>query len=559
MSRSQGRMAGRTPLGVVAAALALALAASAALAQEEPWDGRFWNPKPAGEGEAPDFVLPLPCGGAMAFRPVYTRLPGNWLHDEEVRLGRAEGEAGYSEYARPGYIAGSITDDEDPGTRRFYLGKYEVTQQQYDAVMTDECARPRMRGRLPVAEVSWFEAVDFANRWTLWLKETHPEALPRIGSYRAFLRLPTETEWEYAARGGDAVNDVEFQAPLFPMPAGGLDAYAWFNSPSSCQGEPETVGLKQPNPLGLHDMLGNVEEMVLEPYHMTRGGRLHGQAGGLIAKGGSCLTDRSGLHSAMRTEYSFYDDRGGTVMRPPLTGFRVVVAGPVVASHERIADYREDWAEIQALRSREGEAPAEEPSEDPPQDEEAAVPPRPADDNPVTWLETIAGASEEPAMQAALGSIAAEFRGELADREQVERRAAQAAIQAGASIIRQYRQEAGQLARIRTAVEVLDGLSTRTPEQDDRLAAMLHAERASEQRLAITRNVYANLLSQTAEDYPAALLEDQLRRVGEIYEGLADAGGLVPFARRFVGQVTRWQSEGPSEIETLTDELEAPI
>lgn len=528
-----------------AASAALAVPAPAAAQASGTWQERFWNPSPAED----DRVVPLPCGGALALRPVATPLPGNWLHDKPVPLGINRARDGFNEYSRTGYIAGTITDGEDPGTRRFYIGKYEVTQDQYAAVMEDACPRPSMRGRLPVEETTWFEAVTFARRLTEWLLANAPDALPEAGTGRAYMRLPTETEWEFAARGGDAVNDVEFRQSTFPVPDG-LDAYVWYQG-QGCRGGVQTVGLKAANPLGLHDILGNVQELVLEPYRMNRGNRLHGQVGGFVTKGGSCLTDQQDIRTALRTEHNFFDPATGRANAPPTTGFRVALAAPVNVSVSRIATYRDDWAAVQGMRSEDGAAPAPAPTpapdaSEPASGEAVAVPPKPVPGTPVDWLDLIATESGSPELESALGSIAASFRGELAAREEIERRAARATIQAGASIIRQFRDEKRQLDRVSIALAIQS-----TPDLEQSREIM-------EQRLDITRDVYAALLTQAADDYDVVLLAGQLRAVVDTYSRI-DAGGLPPFAERFVRQVIRWKTEGPQEIEVLTQELMEPI
>jgi len=232
-------------------ALALGVGLATAAVEVEPgsWPERLYNPAPAED----DLTLPLPCGGAMVFRPV--EIPSdNLLDDRPVELGQTDAQRGYKEGRRLSHLAGSFTDPQS-ATRRYYIAKYETTRDQYAAVTAGSCPKPSMAGRLPVTDVSWFDAVDYARRYTEWLLANAPNALPKEDQEPGFLRLPTEEEWEFAARGGLKVDEADFLAPVFPMPEGDLALYAWFESTRSAEGKLQPVGLLKPNPLGLHDIL----------------------------------------------------------------------------------------------------------------------------------------------------------------------------------------------------------------------------------------------------------------------------------------------------------------
>ena len=113
--------------------LAVALTAASFVCVAADWDDKQYNPKPT----AGDVVLPMPCGGAMVFRKVDTEADGP-LGDQTVRLGDPNPEAGYMENAIDTHVAGAFLG-EKPRTRYFLLGKYELTQLQYQSVMLPSC------------------------------------------------------------------------------------------------------------------------------------------------------------------------------------------------------------------------------------------------------------------------------------------------------------------------------------------------------------------------------------------------------------------------------------
>lgn len=117
----------------------------------------------------------------------------------------------------------------------FYIDKYEVTQKNWETVMGYNNAPIKGAG-LPISEIDWHEASDYCSR---------------LGR-----RLPTEAEWEYAARAGNQADN----------PWGnGIDRdYLWYGGNSFRKLSP--VGKKKPNDWGLHDMMGSVWEWVSDWY-----------------------------------------------------------------------------------------------------------------------------------------------------------------------------------------------------------------------------------------------------------------------------------------------------
>ena len=126
----------------------------------------------------------------------------------------------------------------------FWMGKYEVTQAQWQKVMRSNPSRFKGEDR-PVEGVSWYDAQEF-------IKNLDSQ------TGNATFRLPTEAEWEYAARAATTT------AYSFGNEMNSLDNSAWYNSNSGGQTHP--VGQKQPNAWGLYDMHGNVWEWCQDWY-----------------------------------------------------------------------------------------------------------------------------------------------------------------------------------------------------------------------------------------------------------------------------------------------------
>ncbi len=139
-------------------------------------------------------------------------------------------------------------DDNSVGhiriTRRFYMGRYEVTQAQWEAVMGHNRSH-RKHPELPADSVSWHDCQEFLRRL-------------RRKTGNSYVRLPTEAQWEYAA-GAGGPSHIK-RADDEPR----LDDAAWYEANSVGTSHP--VGQKKPNPWGLHDMLGNVQEWCHDSY-----------------------------------------------------------------------------------------------------------------------------------------------------------------------------------------------------------------------------------------------------------------------------------------------------
>jgi formylglycine-generating enzyme required for sulfatase activity len=200
------------------------------------------------------------------------------------------------------------TKDERPVHRvhiseSFFMGKYEVTQAQWEAVMGTNPSRFKGNPNRPVENVSWEDVQAFIKR------------LNRQEGWEV-CRLPTEAQWEYAARAGTTTERYEND----------LGAIAWYNENSG--GETHEVAQKRPNARGLYDMLGNVREWchdgqrkytsanVIDPIGLTDAGA------GRVARGGSWQNDARSARAADRYRYSPGEPGGHNL------GFRCSSSGP---------------------------------------------------------------------------------------------------------------------------------------------------------------------------------------------------------------------------------------
>lgn len=481
---------------LLALAVALTLASPVAGgAADVAWPEAYWNPAPA----ADDVVLPMPCGGAMAFRKIAIPDQGP-LNDYRVQLGEGVEDQGFAEGVRPAYIAGSF---QDGAAERYYLlGKYEVNQLQYRALAGGDCPEPSLPMRLPQTEVGWFEAVAAGDAYSRWLRKTAPETLPTDGTEAGFVRLPTETEWEFAARGGTAVSAADFSETTFPMPDGDLAAYVWYAGTESANGRPQFIGLRKPNPLGLYDMLGNVDEMVLEPFRLNRLDRLHGQAGGYIVRGGNYLTPKANIRSADRQEVPYY--KGGDARLSKTTGFRFAVVAPVISSRDRLKAIKSAWSALGSAASAEQQKAEEEKSR---------LSGQPLDD-PVKELGVIADAADDDAMKTRLGgvqkqlqTIQASLRARIQERDDQHHLAARASLRLGAFLCQKLSADGGwvdyleDLAKKREAS--LGAENERTQKARDEL-------RINRDALDAILQYYADTVLTTVDIYDRAVLEDEL-------------------------------------------------
>ncbi|HBG08296.1 MAG: hypothetical protein A2075_11680 [Geobacteraceae bacterium GWC2_58_44] len=208
-----------------------------------------------------------------------------------------------------GDIFDSGGPDEKPAHEvcvdNFSIGRYPVTQKQWRSVMGGKPPQYQWLDDYPVEKVSWNDAQEFVR-------------ILREKTGRKW-RLPTEAEWEYAARGGGKKQKYPGTSSEAE-----IEEYAWFESNSGLKTHP--VGSRKPNDLGIYDMAGNVWQWVHDRYdrdYYRQSPRMNpkGDPFGVnrVLKGGSAYKEADFLRVSYR-EYQAPELRGNCV------GFRLALS-----------------------------------------------------------------------------------------------------------------------------------------------------------------------------------------------------------------------------------------
>jgi len=193
----------------------------------------------------------------------------------------------------------------------FFMGKYQLTQAQYQAIMGSNPSAFKGNNR-PVEQVSWNDAVKFCEKLSQKTGKNY--------------RLPSEAEWEYACRAG-TTTPFYFGESITTDLANYNGYYTYASAPKGQYRKQTTdVGSFPPNAFGLYDMHGNVWEWCqddsINSYNNapTDGSALTGRSSTKLLRGGSWNDHPGNCRSAYR--YGYYLDGNGSNL-----GFRVVCSG----------------------------------------------------------------------------------------------------------------------------------------------------------------------------------------------------------------------------------------
>ena len=282
-------------------------------------DGEIWTEV---EGASNPYYVPMDEAKKLFFRSkgsesknITIPLSDNvnldmvWIQPGTFIMGSPEDELGRSN---------KETQHQVTLKKGYWLGKYEVTQAQYEAIIGSNPSH--FKGDdLPVEVVNWNDAMEFCAKLTAIEKEAG--RLPKGYEYT----LPTDAQWEYACRAGTTTalsNGKDLTTAEWNGVCNNLNEVGWYVGNSDGMTHP--VGQKKPNAWGLYDMHGNVFELCLDWYGAYPTTAVTDPTGpdtgsGYVVRGGCYYDPACNCRSSARGSY-------GLVLRSSNEGFRVALS-----------------------------------------------------------------------------------------------------------------------------------------------------------------------------------------------------------------------------------------
>jgi hypothetical protein len=258
-------------------------------------------------------------------------------------------------------------------------------------------------------------------------------------------------------------------------------------------------------------MLGNVDEIVLDPFRLNKLARLHGQAGGAVIKGGNYQTSEADIRSASRNELLPFDANGPR--RVPTVGFRLALVAPVIPSPARYEAVRKAWAALpksEALRSGDQ-----------------------AQSNPLDEIQTLIEATPDADIRSRLAALQREYAKRIDEEATLRGRAARSLLRLAAFLGDKLRADRRFLDQVQKSRD--------TQKQAGSNVAALDA-RLKELNATLQGNLryYADTIVQIAQDFNDSTVNQQLGTLKLEFEKSGTAH-LEPYARLVAAHVSAYR------------------